>query len=183
MCFSPFPYKVLGVFTMRPTTFFIDVLPWHEQQKALETLLYQCCVPFIDRKCKWHCKESMLPLSQDKLSLQVRVCLGLEFYGVYLPYLWLICDWCRVPFLVVAFPPCGHLFWAVDLGPCPLFLFLSLSWALSFYKVWQGFIRKDWNRNEYDKEWIKKKIQYGKREKMRGLIWECERKYQQGKMV
>jgi hypothetical protein len=24
--------------------------------------------------------------------------------------------------------------------PCPLFLFLSLSWVLSFHKVWQGFI-------------------------------------------
>jgi hypothetical protein len=28
----------------------------------------------------------------------------------------------------------------LDFGPCPLFLFLALSWVLSFYKVWQGFI-------------------------------------------
>jgi hypothetical protein len=26
------------------------------------------------------------------------------------------------------------------LGPCPLFLLLSLSWVLSFCGVWQGFI-------------------------------------------
>jgi len=24
-----------------------------------------------------------------------------------------------------------------DFGACPLFLFLSLSWVLSFYRVWQ----------------------------------------------
>jgi hypothetical protein len=37
----------------------------------------------------------------------------------------------------------AHLFWAVclpGLWSSPLFLFLSLSWVLSFYKVWQGFI-------------------------------------------
>jgi hypothetical protein len=28
----------------------------------------------------------------------------------------------------------------LDFGPCPLFLFLSLSWVLSFDKVWQRFI-------------------------------------------
>jgi hypothetical protein len=28
----------------------------------------------------------------------------------------------------------------LDFGPCPLFLFLSLSLVLSFDKVWQGFI-------------------------------------------
>jgi hypothetical protein len=32
------------------------------------------------------------------------------------------------------------LFVWLDFGPCPLFLFLSLSWVLSFYKGWQGFI-------------------------------------------
>jgi len=38
---------------------------------------------------------------------------------------------------VVHFPPCGLPL----LGcPCPLFLFLSLSWVLSSHKVWQGFI-------------------------------------------
>jgi len=25
-------------------------------------------------------------------------------------------------------------------GTCPLFLFLSLSWVLSFFEVWYGFI-------------------------------------------
>jgi len=28
----------------------------------------------------------------------------------------------------------------LDFGPCPLVLFLSVSWVLSFYKVWQDFI-------------------------------------------
>jgi len=31
-------------------------------------------------------------------------------------------------------------FACLDFGPGPLFLFLSLSWVLSFYKVGQGFI-------------------------------------------
>jgi hypothetical protein len=31
-------------------------------------------------------------------------------------------------------------FACLDFGPCPLFLFLSIAWVLSFYKVWQGFI-------------------------------------------
>jgi hypothetical protein len=33
------------------------------------------------------------------------------------------------------------LFAGLDFGPSALFLFLALSWVLSFYKVWQGFIR------------------------------------------
>jgi hypothetical protein len=50
----------------------------------------------------------------------------------------------RVLFLVVSFPPGGLpplgclLAWTLVLASC--FLFLSLSWGLSFYKVWQGFI-------------------------------------------
>jgi len=34
------------------------------------------------------------------------------------------------------------LFVCLDFSPDPLFLFLSLSlsWVLSFYKIWQGFI-------------------------------------------
>jgi hypothetical protein len=28
-----------------------------------------------------------------------------------------------------------RLFACLDFGPCPLFLFLSLSWVLSFYEV------------------------------------------------
>jgi hypothetical protein len=37
---------------------------------------------------------------------------------------------------------CFGLFACLDFGPCPLFLFLSLAWVLSFYDVWQGFIIK-----------------------------------------
>jgi hypothetical protein len=33
-----------------------------------------------------------------------------------------------------------HLLACLDFGPSPLFLLLSLSWVLSFCKVWQGFI-------------------------------------------
>jgi hypothetical protein len=32
------------------------------------------------------------------------------------------------------------LFACLHFGPCPLFLYFSLSWVLSFHKVWQGFI-------------------------------------------
>jgi hypothetical protein len=38
-------------------------------------------------------------------------------------------------------PLLGCLF-AWTLVHAPLFLFLSLAWVLSFYKVWQGFIKK-----------------------------------------
>ncbi len=55
------------------------------------------------------------------------------------------CDWWRVRFLLVPFSPCGPLLlgcllaaWTSVLAPC--FLFLPLSWVLSFYKVWRGFI-------------------------------------------
>jgi hypothetical protein len=47
---------------------------------------------------------------------------------------------------VIPLPPCGApllsclLAWTLDFGPCPLFLFLSLSWVLFLNKVWQGFI-------------------------------------------
>ncbi len=44
-------------------------------------------------------------------------------------------------YLVVSFaffwPASFGLFACLDFGPCPLFLFLSLSWVLSFYEVWQ----------------------------------------------
>ncbi len=49
MFFSPFSQRFLGVFINRPTIFFIDVLTWREQQKALKPVLYQCCEPFINR--------------------------------------------------------------------------------------------------------------------------------------
>jgi hypothetical protein len=46
--------------------------------------------------------------------------------------------------LVVPLLSCGSPLWGsfacLDFGPCSLFLFLSCSWVLSFYKVWQGFI-------------------------------------------
>jgi hypothetical protein len=35
-------------------------------------------------------------------------------------------------------PASFALFAWLDFGPCPLFLFLSLSWVLSFDQVWQG---------------------------------------------
>jgi len=73
------------------------------------------------------------------------------------------CNWWRVWFLVPPFPPCGPpllgCFDCLDFCPCPLFPFLSLSWVLSFYKVWQGFI--NWKRcwrldlpHNYSSEWI-----------------------------
>jgi hypothetical protein len=49
--------------------------------------------------------------------------------------------------LVVPFPPCGPpllgclLAWTSSVLLAPCFLFLSLSWVLSFSKVYQGFIK------------------------------------------
>jgi hypothetical protein len=42
--------------------------------------------------------------------------------------------------LTLVLPASFGLFACLDFGPCPLFLSLSLSWVLSFYEVWQGFI-------------------------------------------
>jgi hypothetical protein len=38
-------------FIKSPTTFFIDVLTWCGQQKVPEALVYQFCIPFINREC------------------------------------------------------------------------------------------------------------------------------------
>jgi hypothetical protein len=96
----------------------------------------------------------MLPLSQDGLLLQGRVFLDLKLYWVYLPqaviagkgflrleafirftspfFSWYAsCDWWKVEFLVVSFPPGGSPLLGLDFGPCPLFLFLFLSGVLS----------------------------------------------------
>ncbi len=54
-----------------------------------------------------------------------------------------VTDWAPVEMLLVPFSSWCliGLFTCLDFGPCPLFLFLSLSWVPSFYKVWQGFIK------------------------------------------
>ncbi len=87
--FSLLPQNFFVVFSSKLATFFITffigVLTWCEQQRALEALLYQCCIHFIDKECWWHYKEHMLPLSQDGLLLQGRVFLDLKLYWVYLP--------------------------------------------------------------------------------------------------
>jgi hypothetical protein len=58
------------------------------------------------------------------------------------------CDWWRVQFLLVAFSPCGPLLLGCLLASTsvlpPCFLFFSLSWMLSFYKVWRGFINNNY---------------------------------------
>jgi hypothetical protein len=44
----------------------------------------------------------------------------------------LSCDWWKIWFLVDSFPLGGPLLLGLDFGPCPLFLFLFLSWVLCF---------------------------------------------------
>ncbi len=87
------------------------------------------------------------PPSWDRLLLQGRVHLDLEFYGGLPPQLfswYASCDWWRVRFLVVPFPPCspphlGYLLaWTLVLA---CFFFSPFLRSLSFYKIWQGFIR------------------------------------------
>jgi len=41
-------------------------------------------------------------------------------------------------------PAVGGLFACLDFCPCPLFPCFPLSWVLSFYKVWQGFINNNY---------------------------------------
>jgi hypothetical protein len=41
--------------------------------------------------------------------------------------------------LTSLWPASFGLFAPLNFGACHLFLFLSLAWVLSFYKVWQGF--------------------------------------------
>jgi hypothetical protein len=88
------------------------------------------------RECQWHYREDMPPLSWNRLLLQGRVHLDLEFYWVYLWYA--SCDWWRVRFLVVPFPPCGLpllgclLAWTLVLAPC--FFFSHFLGCLLFMK-------------------------------------------------
>jgi len=103
-------------------------------------LFYWCYIPFIDRECQWHDRERRLLLSWNGLLLQGRVHLDLEFYWVYLWYA--SCDWWRVRFLVVPFPPCGLpllgclLAWTLVLAPC--FFFSHFLGCLLFMKF--GFL-------------------------------------------
>jgi len=45
--------------------------------------------------------------------------------------------------LMVPLPPCGTPLWGsfacLNFGPCYLIFFLSLSWVLSFYKVFSFY--------------------------------------------
>jgi hypothetical protein len=63
MCFSLLPYKFLGVFTKKLTTFFIDVLTWHGQQMAPKALFCHFYILFINKECRWHYKKCRLPPS------------------------------------------------------------------------------------------------------------------------
>jgi hypothetical protein len=94
-----FAIEVCGCLHQQPDNFFfMNVLPWRGQQRVPEAFHYWCCVPFINRECRWHYRECRWhyreyrpPPSPDGLLMQERVCLDLEFYGVYLPSLYLIC--------------------------------------------------------------------------------------------
>jgi len=83
ICFSLLPQKFLGVFTNKPTTFFINVLTWCGQQKAPKALLYQCYVPFINKKCLWHYKESRPFPSWDKLLSRLGVLSNLPPLSIF----------------------------------------------------------------------------------------------------
>jgi hypothetical protein len=50
--------------------------------------------------------------------------------------------------------PLLGLFACLNFGPCPLFLFLSFSWVLSFYEVTHGL------NNFFIKKILKKKYYY-----------------------
>jgi hypothetical protein len=49
-------------------------------------------------------------------------------------------DWVLSGSFTYFWPASFGLFACLDFGPGPLFLFLSISWVLYFYKGWQGFI-------------------------------------------
>jgi hypothetical protein len=65
----------------------------------------------------------------------------LEMYWIYLPFLLLICFKRLMEiltlngFLTSLWLAFFGLFACLDFGPCPLFLFLSISWVLYFHKV------------------------------------------------
>jgi hypothetical protein len=80
------------------------------------------------------------PPSWGRLLLQGKVFLGLEFYRVYFPFFLLIFfkQLLEVSilngFLTSLWFTFFGLFACLDFGPCPLFIFLSLSWVLFFIK-------------------------------------------------
>ncbi len=65
-----------------------------------------------------------------------------SFIGFTSPFLsrYASCNWRRVGLLSGSLssgrPAPFGLFACLDFGPCPLFLFLSHSWVLSLYRVW-----------------------------------------------
>lgn len=61
--FLPLGIEVFGCLHNSLITFFINVLTWRGQQKASKALLYQCYIPFINKKCLWLYKECRPPPS------------------------------------------------------------------------------------------------------------------------
>jgi hypothetical protein len=58
-----------GVYINKWTVFFIDLLTWCGQSRALKALLYWSCVHFIGRRFWWLCKEFIPPQLWDDMSL------------------------------------------------------------------------------------------------------------------
>jgi len=110
--------------------------------KGTRSPFYQCCVTFIDRECwSWHYRLCKLLLFQDKLLLQGKVFLGLEFCQVYLPFL-LICFMQLLKGSLLSgchsfeWPTSFGLFVCLDYGLCFNFFFSPFLGCFLFYKVW-----------------------------------------------
>jgi hypothetical protein len=61
--------KVFGCLYQQFDSFFINVLTWHGQQKALKFLLYRCYIHFINKEYWWFYWRHRLPPYQGRLLL------------------------------------------------------------------------------------------------------------------
>jgi hypothetical protein len=127
--------QFLDVFTCNLTTFFINVLTWHRQQKTSKAFLYQFCIPCINRDIDGIIKSACYLHLEAGCHCRGRFSYAWSFIGFTSPFLYASSDWWRFQYLVVLLPLCGPPLLGYLLA-WTLFLFLSLSWVLSFYKVW-----------------------------------------------
>jgi hypothetical protein len=64
--------RYLDINTSKRTTFFINVLTWHDHLRPLEVILFQLYIHFIDEGCQWLFKQFKLSLSCIRLLWQSR---------------------------------------------------------------------------------------------------------------
>jgi hypothetical protein len=140
--FSTLLYRFLVACTNKQMIFFINVLTWCGQQKALVALLYLFCMfCFLGRGCQYLCRELKRPFASFSLfDMFIVIGGGFETWLFRCLFVMLVCDafwvlffWLGLGFfLFIPFFPTGLLshtfsfiFFGLDLNHSSLFLFIA----------------------------------------------------------